>query len=151
MNLSHFSNPQKFEVKSIADLQSFIKSEAQHWPKRTIILLSGPMGAGKTEFVKQWRLLNGNSTSPRVTSPTYAIHQNYLGADHFDLYRLNDESELESTGFWDLFAAKEGLIFIEWPEKLNLDQLPRSWSCFCYQLSVDAGSRIILKLSRDGR
>lgn len=96
--------------------------------KKTIVALQGPMAVGKTEFVKH---LCGKFRSSTVASPTFAIHHRYSsmrGAiDHLDLYRLENEDELETTGFWDFLSASEGLIFIEWPEKMNLDHLPFSW------------------------
>jgi tRNA threonylcarbamoyladenosine biosynthesis protein TsaE len=95
---------------------------------KTIVALQGPMGVGKTEFVKH---LCGKFRSDVVASPTFAVHHRYSslrGAiDHLDLYRLENEDDLETTGFWDLLSADTGLIFIEWPEKMNLDHLPFSW------------------------
>lgn len=97
---------------------------------RTILLLEGPVGAGKTEFVKRLALKFGISDS---SSPSYAIHHRYHNAvsgaafDHVDLYRLESEDDLESTGFWDLFQSPEGLVVIEWPERMNVDYLPLNW------------------------
>jgi tRNA threonylcarbamoyladenosine biosynthesis protein TsaE len=53
--------------------------------------------------------------------------------DHVDLYRLESEEDLESTGFWDLFGQKKGLVVIEWSDRLNQDLLPLNW----YKVKVD--------------
>lgn len=65
-------------------------------------------------------------------SPTFSIINQYPCSQktiyHVDLYRLEDESDIESTGFWDLFREEEALIFIEWAEKIPDDQWPKNWS-----------------------
>lgn len=63
-----------------------------------------------------------------IQSPTYAIHQRYsnstLTVDHFDLYRLENEDQIESSGFYDLLNTPADYKFIEWPERLNRGDLP---------------------------
>ena len=46
---------------------------------------------------------------------------------HVDLYRLKDDEDLESTGFWDVFSNKEDLVIIEWADRLNQKSLPPNW------------------------
>ena len=60
-----------------------------------------------------------------------------LGTDHLDLYRLESEDDLESTGFWDLFSEEKGLILIEWAERLNPAYLPTNW--FRLRIKYDRG------------
>ena len=94
----------------------------------TFVLLSGNLGVGKTFFVQTViRLLGGE----KVFSPTYSLINNYQTKSfekvyHVDLYRLKDDEDLESTGFWDLFNDK-ALVFIEWADRLNLSRLPLEW------------------------
>jgi tRNA threonylcarbamoyladenosine biosynthesis protein TsaE len=85
------------------------------------IELLGPLGAGKTTFVRH--LLRALGVSGRVKSPTYAVVEPYtlpgpppLQVSHFDFYRFDDAREWEDAGFRDLFAAP-GLKLAEWPEK----------------------------------
>ena len=109
-------------------------------PKQ-IVLLSGPLGAGKTTLT---RFLLKNK---EVMSPGFSICHTYYTkqetASHVDLYRLKDDDDLESTGFWDLFQTappaylknkKAGagerekprtLILIEWAERLKIR--PPGW------------------------
>ena len=86
------------------------------------IELHGPLGAGKTTFVRH--LLHALGVQGRVKSPTYAVMEPYeLDAEggtfhiwHFDFYRFDDPQEWEDAGFRDVFASR-GLKLAEWPEK----------------------------------
>lgn len=96
----------------------------------SVILLSGTLGAGKTQVVKWFvRALGGGE---QTSSPTFAIHQQYpvtLGlVDHVDLYRLQSDLDLESSGFWDLLRQPEGLLFVEWAERLPETVWPTDWT-----------------------
>lgn len=92
------------------------------------IELHGPLGAGKTTFVRH--LLRALGVQGHVKSPTYALMEPYevaLGDDrlaisHFDFYRFDDPQEWEDAGFRDVFASR-GLKLVEWPEKAA-DLLP---------------------------
>ena len=82
------------------------------------IELKGPLGAGKTTFVRY--LLQALGVTGRVKSPTYAVMEPYelpgRSFWHFDFYRFNDPQEWEDAGFRDVFASV-GLKLVEWPEK----------------------------------
>ncbi|MEO5735396.1 MAG: tRNA (adenosine(37)-N6)-threonylcarbamoyltransferase complex ATPase subunit type 1 TsaE [Rubrivivax sp.] len=79
--------------------------------------LQGPLGAGKTTFVRH--LLRALGVKGRIKSPTYAVLEPYqvgeLCISHFDFYRFEDARELIDAGFRDVFAAP-GLKLAEWPE-----------------------------------
>ncbi len=83
-----------------------------------MIELSGPLGAGKTSFVRY--LLRALGVAGRVKSPSYAIVEPYelpgLAVWHFDFYRFGDAREWEEAGLRDLYAAP-GLKLAEWPEQ----------------------------------
>ena len=91
-----------------------------------LLVLSGPLGAGKTLFAKG--LAEGLGVDPEtVTSPTFAICSEYDLADgrrlaHLDGYRLESAAELESAGFLDLLVTGT-IILIEWGERFR-DALP---------------------------
>jgi tRNA threonylcarbamoyladenosine biosynthesis protein TsaE len=90
------------------------------------VVLTGPLGAGKTLFAKG--LAQGLGVAPEeVTSPTFAICSEYDLADgrriaHVDGYRLDSTAELESAGFLDLLVAGT-IVLIEWGERFR-DALP---------------------------
>jgi tRNA threonylcarbamoyladenosine biosynthesis protein TsaE len=90
-----------------------------------VIGLIGPLGAGKTVFVKG--LAEGLGIEPSaVSSPTFVIAQQYpLPREetprpdvlhHVDLYRLETESELEAMGFSDLFDPGS-VLAVEWADR----------------------------------
>jgi len=82
------------------------------------IELHGPLGAGKTTFVRH--LLRALGVAGRIKSPTYALMEPYalpgLAVSHFDFYRFGDAHEWEDAGLRDAFA-QPGLKLVEWPEK----------------------------------
>jgi tRNA threonylcarbamoyladenosine biosynthesis protein TsaE len=82
------------------------------------IELRGPLGAGKTTFVRH--LLGALGVQGRIKSPTYAVMEPYalpgLAVSHFDFYRFGDPREFDDAGFRDVFAAP-GLKLAEWPDK----------------------------------
>ena len=82
------------------------------------IELHGPLGAGKTTFVRH--LLRALGVQGRIKSPTYAVLEPYerpgLQISHFDFYRFDDPREWADAGFRELYAAP-GLKIAEWPEK----------------------------------
>lgn len=82
-----------------------------------VILLIGPLGAGKTSFVQG--LAQGLGVSGPVNSPTFTIVREYQGRlplFHFDLYRLEDPQELWEMGFEE-YLVRGGVVAIEWPEQ----------------------------------
>ncbi len=117
-----------FTISSVAELQSIVSHLKLLLSGRDIVLLSGAMGVGKTEFV---RALVATFQGENITSPSFAIHNNYsagaLSIDHLDLFRIEGADDLESTGFWDLFDQSSGLIVLEWSEKIDSNSLPRNW------------------------
>ena len=82
------------------------------------IELHGPLGAGKTTFVRY--LLRALGVGGRIKSPTYAVLEPYalpgLTVSHFDFYRFSDPREWADAGFREIFAAP-GLKLAEWPDR----------------------------------
>ncbi len=87
--------------------------------KSGVVSLEGPLGAGKTHFVKATALAMGITED--VTSPTFTLLQSYGGGGsrlhHSDWYRLESESEVLSLGLEDYYG--DGLMFIEWGDKFS--------------------------------
>lgn len=117
------------KLNSPAQLDEFVVELVTYFKARTIVLFEGEVGSGKTETIKALARLKGWA---EVASPSFALHHRYGtledGADHLDLYRLESEDDLESTGFWDLFSEEQGLLLVEWADRLNPAYLPTDWT-----------------------
>lgn len=84
-----------------------------------IVALYGPLGAGKTTFVRGVARAAGIDPD-EVSSPSFTLINEYHGGTcplyHFDLYRIGDPSEFYSIG-GDEYLDRDGLVLIEWAEK----------------------------------
>ncbi len=89
------------------------------------VAMYGDLGVGKTAFVRG--MAKTLVPSADVHSPTYAIVNEYQEDDmhlcHFDMYRINDEDDLYSIGFYDYTDC---IIVAEWCEKIPF-ALPDSY------------------------
>ena len=85
-----------------------------------IIALKGGLGMGKTCFVKG--LASGLGFMGKVTSPTFAIVNEYIGGRldlfHFDMYRITGWDDLYSTGYFE-YSAAGGVVAVEWSENIE--------------------------------
>ncbi len=100
---------------------------AQRIREGTVVCLEGSLGAGKTLFVQSMARTLG--VQGEVTSPTFNlmnIYEGFCPIVHFDLYRLNNEEELEDIGFYEYTDFPEGIVFIEWGEKFP-ESLPENY------------------------
>ena len=79
------------------------------------LVLRGGLGAGKTTFTKG--LAKALGISRNVVSPTFTLVREYeegrLKLYHFDLYRIEDEGELEELGL-DEYFRDDSVVVIEW-------------------------------------
>ena len=90
-----------------------------------VICLFGDLGVGKTVFTKGVCSVLG--TDDYINSPTFTIVNEYEARDfnvfHFDMYRIEDTSELIEIGFYE-YLQNGGICIIEWPENIY-DELPK--------------------------
>ena len=87
----------------------------------------GDLGAGKTTFTRG--LAKGMGLPDEVSSPTFAIVNEYHGKGrlslyHFDMYRIESSDELETTGFYD-YPLEESVFAVEWSENIE-DAFPEN-------------------------
>ena len=82
------------------------------------VALRGDLGAGKTEFSRGFASVA--SPGSTVKSPTYTLVNEYkkgkIPVFHFDIYRLADEDDLYSTGYFDYL--ERGICLVEWFENI---------------------------------
>lgn len=118
--------PIVINIPTKADLPRAAEEFLQAIEGRRVVALHGAMGAGKTTFVRA--VCNALQISDTVNSPTFAIVNEYGGADgttrvcHFDCYRLKNLQEAEDIGMEDYLYSGD-LCLIEWPD-LILPLLP---------------------------
>lgn len=84
------------------------------------VALFGDLGVGKTAFVRGFT--SAIAPDARVKSPTFALVNEYRGQSvsvfHFDMYRIEDEDELYSIGFYDYVDGKS-ICLTEWSENIE--------------------------------
>ncbi len=108
----------------------------------SFIALYGEMGSGKTAFVRGLARYFGSDDE--VTSPTFAIVNEYRGkipVFHFDMYRIDGEDDLYSTGFFDYFG-RGGVIVAEWCENIPF-ALPDEYIKVSFERGKEENSREI--------
>jgi len=106
-----------FYSKSEEETFTIAKSLSSKVREKDVFLISGPLGAGKSVFVRG--MASGLGIDEAMPSPTFTIVNEYKGKFnvlHFDFYRLNDPFELYEIGFED-YVYSNNVSFIEWPEK----------------------------------
>ena len=110
-----------------------------------VLAYLGDLGAGKTTFTRGLAL--GLGLKDLVTSPTFALVHVYgqppLQLCHFDMYRITDENELETTGFYD-YDLSESIFAIEWSENIQ-NALPENTIFITLERISDEERKIILE------
>ena len=116
------------------------------------IALYGDLGVGKTAFVRGFT--SALAPSARVKSPTVALVNEYRGSPlsvfHFDMYRITDEDDLYSIGFYD-YRDRDGVILVEWSENIPY-ALPEEYLSLSIEKDSDTNEnsrRITVKLITD--
>ena len=117
---------EEFISNSAEETLEFASNFAKTLSAGDIILLDGDLGAGKTVFVKGVANAFSNGRVIAV-SPTFVI-VNVYDTDppiyHFDLYRINDISELDAIGAEEYFYGN-GISLVEWPLRAE-DMFPET-------------------------
>lgn len=105
---------EKFVTHSAAETKQLAMNFARNLKPGDVIALQGDLGAGKTQFVQGVARYLG--IEDVVMSPTFNILLQYENGKiplyHFDLYRLNNEEELDDIAFFETIEA-DGISFIE--------------------------------------
>ncbi|MEM9469589.1 MAG: tRNA (adenosine(37)-N6)-threonylcarbamoyltransferase complex ATPase subunit type 1 TsaE [Pseudomonadota bacterium] len=109
-----------FTTASEKETQNLAQECATAIQQGDIILLQGPLGAGKSVFARA--LINALSNQhDDIPSPTFTLVQEYETPKgmfyHFDLYRIEEPEEIYELGWEDI--VNQEIAVVEWPEKLG--------------------------------
>ena len=111
-----------------------------------VVLLSGDLGAGKTQLTKGLAAELG--VVEPVTSPTFNIllvHEGRLPLYHFDLYRLEHAAQLEDLDYWGTLEA-DGISVVEWGDRFA-EAMPEQ----CVTVTISILSDELRSLALAGR
>ena len=137
-------NKVTLETYSVEDTQGFGERLGQ-WVKESAsplcMALIGDLGTGKTHMSQG--IAKGLGVSEDITSPTFSLMNTYMTLAgeiyHFDLYRMDDVSELENIGFYEF--TEDQVAIVEWADKFE-DELPDE-TLWIHIDSIDTHSRRI--------
>ena len=110
-------------VENLKETLKLGEKLSQKLNPQSIVLLEGPIGAGKTSFVQG--IAKGLSISEDITSPTFALSHHYSSGKipliHLDLYRLENSSSAKEVFFSEQEEAlqSKAILVIEWPELIE--------------------------------
>ena len=109
------------QIGSLAELPDAAEEIIRSLGGRTIVAFRGEMGAGKTTLIREIAARLGSDDV--VTSPTFAIINQYAAAEgrtlyHFDFYRIDRLEEAYDYGYEEYFDSGD-LCLVEWPEKIE--------------------------------
>lgn len=119
-------------TNSFSETQQFGKDFAQQLTGGEVLALHGDLGSGKTTFVQG--LAKGLGIERKIISPTFIIMRTYEAGEkaqgmgirnlyHVDLYRIENEHDVEGLGLFELMNDPENIVVLEWPEKI-INYLP---------------------------
>lgn len=103
----------EYILENVEQMRAWARDFAKKLTAPCVVALHGDLGMGKSEIARAViQTLRGADTV--VPSPTFTIVQSYDGISHFDLYRIEDTSELTEIGL--AHAIQNDITLIEWPE-----------------------------------
>lgn len=130
----------EFVLENLEQTRAWARDFAKTLSAPCVVALHGDLGMGKSEIARQIiKTLRGADTV--VPSPTFTIVQNYDGISHFDLYRIEDASELTEVGLEH--AMENDITLIEWPE-IASDMLPQN-TIHVFISEYQGGRQIIMQ------
>lgn len=108
-----------------------------------VVFLTGEIGAGKTTFTKYF--VQACGLYDEVYSPTFSIENRYETKKgliiHFDLYRMQEEVELDMIGFYDTLN-EDATTLIEWADKFSIEKYIKNYKIVNFKV-IDNNSRLI--------
>lgn len=117
----------EWQTRDAAETFALGKQLGEQLSGGAILLLDGPLGAGKTVFVKGVASALGIDPE-EVTSPSFTLVNPYKGRlplFHIDLYRLDEgAAAANAVDLEELLSDERAVVVIEWAERLGKYPLP---------------------------
>ena len=147
--------PEEFVTDSAEKTIELGRAVASRLPARSLVLLRGDLGAGKTTLAKGLIAGLGAAREEDVTSPTFTLVHVFDGHEsarkdakvkvyHADLYRIEGEHDLASIGLEDALAETGPcVVIVEWSERLTLRS---DWPTVRIELQHAGGDRRRIRL-----
>ncbi len=151
------------ETKKFAsDLAKDLLNKPNKEKNAVVLALEGVLGAGKTTFTQGFA--EGLDMKEDITSPTFVILKEYkIKAKskkskvkshdkslerfyHIDCYRLKDESDLDSIGFFEILKDPKNIILIEWAGKIK-KALPKKYTSIKFYYISENKRKISINLN----
>lgn len=119
---------------NLTEVRKLAQSLGQVCRNRNFVIgFIGPLGAGKTTFIKNFGKSFGIK---KIKSPSFLVMNSYKFRNdkfyHFDFYRLKNILELEHLGFWEIMNEKNRTVVIEW-----VDNLPKVKRCCDFIIKLE--------------
>ncbi len=125
-----------YQVKNESTLHALARDLVTEWRRGDVVLLEGPLGAGKTTFARG--VLKALGWSGEVRSPTFNLLQIYETdppVAHADLYRVKNADGIGLEAYLDTH-----LCLIEWPDRFSLLPSEACWKVeIAFSSSDDSG------------
>lgn len=116
------------DLPDLAATRSLARRTAVVLPRGQLLVVSGPLGAGKTTFVAELAAALGSDAD--VTSPTYTLVHEYPTPDgplvHVDAYRLGDTVDVAAALDLEGYLDRARAVVVEWGDRL-LAAHPEAW------------------------
>lgn len=110
-----------------------------------VLALVGPLGAGKTQFVKGLAAGLGVGDSRMVTSPTFVLVNEYSGRAplyHLDAYRLDRDEDFDALGFAEM-CESGAVVVVEWADRVRR-AMPSNAVWIEFALAGDSARRLTM-------
>jgi tRNA threonylcarbamoyladenosine biosynthesis protein TsaE len=113
-------------TKSAQETQALGEKIANNLKGGEVLALTGELGSGKTTFLQG--LAKGLGIKERILSPTFIMMRSYPITDrqlpvtnffHVDLYRVENEKDVEGLGLEEIWSDPRNIVAIEWAEKIK--------------------------------
>ena len=111
-------------TKSAQETAALGEKLANNLKEGAVVCLYGELGSGKTVFVQG--LAKGLGIKERILSPTFVMVRSYALCAmryttfyHIDLYRIENEKDIEGLGLEEIWNDPKNIVAIEWAEKIK--------------------------------